>query len=209
MHEDYLVETATGEPLAILEAADSTDAQLFAFRELKGAARVIPLPSTEAREKSLKESFTVIMGGDEKLAEIAAKGRDSGPPSLRRIVVPRQLAGGAHEELTEAQRERQEAISDGELEQSFRDMGFSEAAAKIAVEGRGRDNRLRWTRADQGATKPGVPPKRKPLAAAGNIQGLGFYESAEEREQALAKTFERMGLSESEAKIAAHGRERD
>ena len=204
MHE-YAVRNQAGDTLAILEAADYTDAELFTHREFGGAARVASMPSTDGREASLKESFTVIMGGDENLAEIAAKGRDSGQPSLRRIIVPRQLAGGAQEELTEAQRQRQEAISGENLERAFRDMGFSESAAKIAAEGRDlqeRRDRIRTPR--QVAAMPGIAPKRKPLAATGNI-----HESGAKREEALAKTFERMGLSESEAKIAARGRERD
>ena len=133
---EYLVKTPEGDPLVILEAADLTDAELYAHRNLKGVNRVVPMPPADDHEASLIESFITIMGGNTELAEIAAKGRDSQESGPRRIVVPRQLAGGASEELTEAQRERQEEIGGGTLEDSFRLMGFSESAAKIAAQGR-------------------------------------------------------------------------
>ena len=135
---EYLVKTPEGDPLVILEAADFTDAKLYAHRNLKGAGinDVVPMLPAADHEASLVESFTTILGGDADLAEIAAQGRGSQESGLRRIVVPRQAAGGVSEELTEAQRERQEEIGGGSLEQSFRDMGFSESAAKIAARGR-------------------------------------------------------------------------
>ena len=132
---EYLVKTPDGDPLVILEAADLTDAELYAHPKLKSVGSIVAMPSTDAHEASLVESFTTIMG-DPELAEIAAKGRDSQESGPRRIVVPRQLAGGAVVELTEAQRQRQEEISGGSLEESFRRMGFSESAAKIAARGR-------------------------------------------------------------------------
>ena len=132
---EYLVKTPEGDPLVILEAADLTDAELYAHRNLKGVNRVVPMPSTDAHEASLVESFTTIMGNAD-LGKLAAKGRDSQESGPRHIVVPRQLAGGAVVELTEAQRQRQEEISGGSLEESFRRMGFSESAAKIAARGR-------------------------------------------------------------------------
>lgn len=135
---EYLVRTPSGAPMVILECADRVDADLYASRNLKGVGDIVEVQSSETHQKSLEESFTTIMG-DEELGKLAAKGRDTRQSDPRRIVVPRQLAGGRQEELTEAQQERQEEIEQikgNDLEESFRRMGFSDSAAKIAAQGR-------------------------------------------------------------------------
>ncbi|PWB44985.1 MAG: hypothetical protein C3F10_07180 [Dehalococcoidia bacterium] len=98
----YEVRNHDGRPLAILEAADATDAQLFASRTLKGwdgQLRTPATPGTPALE-AVAESLGYTGAGKAAFLQ----GRDGGPATrmMAVTVVPRQEA--SDHLLTEAQR---------------------------------------------------------------------------------------------------------
>ena len=82
-----------GDTLAILEVAtgDFTDAELFAFREITGAARIVPLPSSEKVDAELTETF-MRLGLSESGAKIATEGRGRGRGRVDRFRIGRQEA---------------------------------------------------------------------------------------------------------------------
>ena len=88
----YELQDHRGRPLALAEAADSADVELFAIREVSGFHRAVPVATPTDHGPALEVAFRR-MGLSESGARIAARGRDPGPgPSLPFHRVPRQEA---------------------------------------------------------------------------------------------------------------------
>lgn len=81
-----------GRPIALAEAADAADVDLYGHRHVPGFSRAVPVPAPTDHGPALEVAFRR-MGSSESAARIAARGRDTGPgPSLPFHRVPRQEA---------------------------------------------------------------------------------------------------------------------
>jgi hypothetical protein len=139
----FVVHDLTGQPSAVLEAADSTDAELYAAHQLPLAGRphrldqdldvrglpVHRVPRQEARRAS--SSTVRIRARDitrkERSMELTEAGRSvarTGREALDRISgAPRPTRSGG-------------PSAENELERSFQRLGLSEAGARVAAAGR-------------------------------------------------------------------------
>ena len=88
----FKLQDCRSRPIALAEAADSADVELFAIREVSGFHRAVLVPALIDHGPGLEADFKR-MGLSESAARIAAAGRDPGPgPILPLHHVPRQEA---------------------------------------------------------------------------------------------------------------------
>lgn len=164
MGQRFLLKGHNGEDLLLVEAADSTDATLYGFRNVPGfSGDVVDVDVTHQEQvtERMARAFRD-MGLSESGAQAAARGRATGP-TRPVIKVPRQEATGTGvpstskpliEPLTMEQlREYQQAAGQRSrtapadspsprqlteaMTRSFKEIGLSEQAAMEAARGRG------------------------------------------------------------------------
>ena len=164
MSQRFLLKGNNGEDLLLVEAADSTDATLYGFRNVPGfSGDVVDVDVTHQEQvtERMARAFRD-MGLSESGAKAAARGRATGP-TRPVIQVPRQeatesppkrLTEALTEPLTMEQlRKYREDASQGSrtaladsaspqqlteaMARSFKEIGLSEQAAMEAARGRG------------------------------------------------------------------------
>lgn len=143
----FVCEKGNGEAV-LIEAADRTDATLWASRNGYSPNVTDAGAYAATARRRLREAFAA-MGHDSKTAEAAAAGRED-PLTAQPVVVPRQEAEILKPESGKKRTKPKERAlvelrktQPLSLEESFRALGLSEQAAKIAAGGRGEDLKVR------------------------------------------------------------------
>lgn len=191
---DYLARHVDGHTIAILEAADTADADLYAMRNLKGwDGKLVTLAVAEVdANQNLFESFRDI-GLSDRGAAFATIGRTTGrdsAPMVQRIKVPHQAA--SEWAMTESQKK----LLTGNA-------GGPGGPSKTTVTEAAKCAKCGWAMEPESEEPTdGVKPPRK-IPAHCSRPGCG---TARDKKSDLKESFRALGLSEKAAEVAARGR---